>query len=157
MDMELAQLYESIDRLKEKGVVVNAYGGSGNPYDPDDAVLGEFMEYIYVSHPKDRPDWLEAFYQVLNWQYQAFYEGVATFYEDSYGLSPYGLQVKTVDFLEKQGYPEIAELFRKGMTPKNQGVYQEIYTWIGERQDEVWRFCLDILEKHRTDWPVQGV
>ena len=151
--MELEQLYESIARLKEKGVVVNAYGGSGDPCDPDGGVLGEFMEYIYIAYPRNRPDWLEAFYQVLNWQYQAFYEGVDTFYEDAYGMSPRELQEKAAEYLEAHGYLELANQFRRGMDPAAPGTYREVYQWIGDHQEAVWRFSQNILEEHRVGWP----
>ena len=147
--MELDQLYESIQNLKAKGAVADTYSGTGDLDDPDGGVLDEFMEYIYVWHAKNRPDWLEALYQVLCWQFQTFHEGVDGYYEDFYGDSPRALQIKTADFLEKNGYLELVAPYRQGMDSTIQGIYE----WMDEHLETVWRFCLDILENHRLDWP----
>lgn len=143
--MELEELYASVGRLKAKGAVVDTY--AGDPDDPDGDVLSEFMEYIYVWHSKNRPDWLEALYQVLCWQFQTFHEG--GYYENFYGDSPRAIQVKTADFLEKNGYLELAAPYRQGMDSTIQGICE----WMDEHLETVWRFSLDILEKHRSDWP----
>ena len=149
MDMELDQLYKSIDRLKAKGAVADTYGGTDDPCDPDGGALSDLIEYICVWHSKNRPDWPEALYQVLSWQYQTFYEGAGGYYENFYGESPRELQVKTADFLEEHGYLEIAAQYRQGMDSTIQGIYE----WMGDNLEAVWQFCLDVLEAHRLDWP----
>lgn len=147
--MELDQLYESIQNLKSKGAVADTYGGTSDPDDPDGGVLSEFIEYINVWHTQNRPDWLEALYQVLAWQFETFHEGADSYYENFYGDSPRAIQVKTADFLEENGYLELAAPYRQGMDSTVQGIYE----WMDEHLETVWRFCLDILEKHRSDWP----
>ena len=147
--MELEELYESIHNLKAKGAVADTYGGTDDPDDPDGGILSDFMEYIFVSHPKDRPDWLEAFYQVMAWQFETFHEGADGYYENFYGDSPRAIQVKTADFLEQNGYLELAAPYRQGMDSTVQGIYE----WMDGHLETVWRFCLDILEKHESDWP----
>ena len=110
MGMELEELYEGAGRLKAKGAVPDTYGGTGDPDDPDGAVLTEFIEYINVWHAQNRPDWLEALYQVLAWQFETFHEGADGYYENFYGDSPREVQVKTADFMEKNGYLELGAL-----------------------------------------------
>jgi len=141
-------LYKGIANLKAKGAVANAYGGTGDPCDPDGGVLSDFIEYIYVWYSRGRPDWLEALYQVLNWQYQTFYEGADVYYENFYGDSPCELQEKTAEFLEQNGYPEIAAQYRSGS-----GSPQAVWEWMEENERAVWEFCVDVLEAHRLDWP----
>ena len=86
---------------------------------------------------------------MLAWQFETFHEGADGYYENFYGDSPREIQVKTVDFLEKNGYLELAAPYRQGMDSTVQGISE----WMDEHLETVWRFCLDILEKHRSDWP----
>ena len=44
---------------------------------------------------------------------------------------------------------ELAAPYRQGMDSTVQGISE----WMDEHLETVWRFCLDILEKHRSDWP----
>jgi len=69
---QLNKLYEMLERLNSKGCVVNAWGGCEDDFsDPDGSVLSDFMEFVggYYEY-LDVTDWMEAFYQVLCWQYQ---------------------------------------------------------------------------------------
>ena len=163
--MELDQLYESAARLKSLGVIVDTYSGSGGLEDevdePDSMVLSDLMEYICVRYPQDRPAWLEALYQVMAWQFETFHEWAGGYYDNSYGDSPYELQVKTADFLHENRYSGIETPYRRGMTPCGKGCYpkelsplaQEIRAWMWDNTEAVWLFCLDLLERHRGDWP----
>ena len=136
-------------RLKAKGAVADTYGGTGDPYDPDGDALSDFIEYICVSYPEERPDWMEAFYQVLAWQFETFHEGADGYYGNFYGDSPREVQVKTADFLEEHRYLAIAAQYRKGMDPPPWGMRD----WMNENIELIWQFSLDILEKHKLDWP----
>ena len=147
--MELEQLYESVFRLRERGAVANTYSGTGELDDSDGDALSELIEYIYVRHAQNRPDWLEALYQILVWQFDTFHEGADVYYENFHGSSPRELQVKTADFLEKHGYQEIAAQYRQGMDSTTQGIYK----WMDEHPEAVWQFRLEMLEAHRADWP----
>lgn len=44
--MEMIKFYQGLRRLNDKGEIVNAYGRSQNSADPDNDILGEFIEYI---------------------------------------------------------------------------------------------------------------
>lgn len=164
MDMELEQLYESIARLRAMGVVVNAYSGCDGPEADeleDGAVLSDLMEYICAHYPQNRPAWLEALYQVMSWQFETLHEWAGGYYGNSYGESPYELQVKTADFLRENGYSDLEAPYRRGMVPCKKGSYpkelallaREIREWIWDNTEAVWLFCLDILDRHKGDWP----
>lgn len=157
-EKELHRLYAQILRLKTAGKMVNAYNGcEEDPGEPDGDVLAYFMEYIYVYHPKNRPDWLEAFYQVLCWQFTSFHEGVDVYYENFYGGSDRETICRTAKFLQENGYADIEEPYQKGIVLCDQteqiSLTKEIYEWLCEHTKEVWDFCVDILEKNRLSWP----
>ena len=158
--MELDSLYESIARLRDRGAVADTYTGTGEADDPDGGVLSDFMEYVCEYHARNRPDWLEAFYQVLTWQFETFHEGAEGYYENLYGESNYEKQEKTADFLKEQGYLELERQFRRGMflcrsgeTSEKAAAAREIREWMWKDRACVWSFCLKILEQHRQDWP----
>ncbi|MBR6770928.1 MAG: hypothetical protein IKM28_06775 [Lachnospiraceae bacterium] len=162
---ELDQLYARITDLKSQNIMVTTYGCDDNRDTPDADILCDFMEYIYHNHPSERPDWMEAFYQILCWQFQSFHEGVATYYENFYGLSDDLLLTKTVRFLWENGYREIAEKYQQGRDayiccPYPDGKREdgkkadirEIDTWINWHTEVVWKFCLDVLEQNKAEW-----
>ena len=68
-------------------------------------------------------------------------------------MSPRELQEKAAEYLEAHGYLELANQFRRGMDPAAPGTYREVYQWIGDHQEAVWRFSQNILEEHRAGWP----
>ncbi|NBI66785.1 hypothetical protein D1646_08135 [Pseudoflavonifractor sp. 60] len=154
---EPEELYESIARLKEKGVIVNTYNGTGDLFDPDNGALSDLIEYIYVWYSRNRPDWLEALYQVMTWQFETFHEGAGGYYENFYGTSPRELQVKTADYLRDNGYTEVEAQYRQGLEATVEGVFggaaSAFEEWMDGHEEAVWRFCLDVLEQHRGDWP----
>lgn len=160
--MELDELYQALERLKKDGEIVNAYGGSEKDIDhPDGLLLYDFVEYICLNCPDGRPEWLEAFYQVCLWQYHSMYEGVHTYYSNFYGLSDYQTTIKVGDYLKSNGYTTIAEQYISGIAECEQGEYPaekketaaQIYMWIVRNTEPVWEFYIDILEKHKGDWP----
>ena len=68
--MNFDEFYRALERLKKDGEIVNAYGGSEKDVDhPAGSVLNDIMEHICEKYPNERPMWMEAFYQVFNWQY----------------------------------------------------------------------------------------
>lgn len=77
--IQLISLYDMVERLLAKGAIVSTYGCEGDFDDWDGDVLSDFMEYIYTYYSETQmDDWLEAFYQVLCWQFQSMHEGVFT-------------------------------------------------------------------------------
>ena len=154
-------MYEKIDRLKEKEVIVNTYGGCEGDFDnPDGDVLNEFMEHMKSYYLNERTDWMEAFYQILCWQFQSCHEGVKTYYENFYGCSEYLDMVETADYLQQNGYTEIYEQYKRGIVECERYEYpcemlevaKEIDKWINWHTKEVWDFCVDVLTKHRKEW-----
>lgn len=51
--------------------------------------------------------------------------------------------------MEEHGYLAIAAQYRKGMDPPPWGMRD----WMNENIELIWQFSLDILEKHKLDWP----
>lgn len=158
---ELQKLYGKIRHLKATGKTVNTYSGCEEDWEEADGdVLSDFMEYIYVHHPQDRPDWLEAFYQVFSWQFTSFHEGVTVYYENFYGESDLETVLQVSQFLQKNGYAGIANSYQKGIalcSQANQYIDQtslikEIDNWLCEHTKDVWDFCVDILEKNEARW-----
>lgn len=44
--MKIKGLYNGLERLCKKYMVVDAYSGANNCYDIDNDILGDFIEYI---------------------------------------------------------------------------------------------------------------
>lgn len=160
--MELEELYQALERLKKDGEIVNAYGGAEKDIDhPDGTTLEDFMNYICENYPNERPMWMEAFFQVFNWQYSADYEGVFTYYDNSYGDSDHQTILKVAEYLKENGYTVIAEQYtlgidvprRKEIPFKKNEIDLQIEHWVNWNTEPVWEFYLDILEKHKNDWP----
>ena len=159
---QLKVLYDMMERLKRKGKIASTYGCEDDFADEDGSVLSDFMEYICQYYEMlDMVEWLEAFYQVLCWQFQSMHEGVTTYYENFYGVSEYMSILKTSEFMQKNEYLDIYVQYSKGIVlceneceyPENvKMVAQEIDDWINWHTREVWEFCVDILEKHRDEW-----
>ena len=159
---QLVSLYDMVERLQAKGRIANTYGGCEDDWmDPDGDVLSEFMEYIFTYYADTKmDDWLEAFSQILGWQYQSMHEGVETYYENFYGVSSYPEIVRTAEYLQQNGYLDIYEQFHRGIAECEQYEYpeemkavaKEIDVWIDHHTKEVWDFCVDVLAKHKKEW-----
>ena len=161
---QLNELYGMLERLNAKGRVANVWGGCEDDFtDPDGSVLIDFLEYVCEHYEHlDVTDWMEAFYQVLSWQYQSMHEGVTTYYENFYGGSEYPIIIQTAAFLQQNGYMSVYEQYNNGIVfcdeeyehaPKEKiDAAKELDTWINWHTKEVWDFCVDILLKHRNEW-----
>lgn len=164
--MDFDEFYRALERLKKDGETVNAYGGSEKDIDhPDGSVLNDIMEHICEKYPNERPIWMEAFYQVFNWQYSAMYEGLAGYYDNFYGESDYRKITATAEFLKENGYAVVAEQYISGIVeckryeypPEKRELAKKIELCVDWDTEPVWEFYLDILEKHRNDWAeIQG-
>lgn len=159
--IQLISLYDMVERLLAKGAIVSTYGCEGDFDDWDGDVLSDFMEYIYTYYSETQmDDWLEAFYQVLCWQFQSMHEGVYTYYENFYGTSSYPEIVRSAGYLQQKAYFEIYEQFHRGIAECEQYEYpdemmdvaKEIDEWINRHTKEVWDFCVDVLMKHKQEW-----
>ena len=112
---------------------------------------------------KELPDWINAYYQVYMWEYQAFYEGLAGYYDNFYGSTDYDSIQKTSSYLIENEYGELAEcyayaLFNPVEFPEGRKWSDEIYSkiryaeeWISNHQIEIRDFFFDILFKHQDD------
>lgn len=160
--MELTELYRVLESLRDKGVVIDAYGGS-NEEDPDDYVLNELIDYIYVNFPDNRPIWLEAFYQVFGWQFNAQHEGLDTYYSNFYGDNDRQTIMKVAEFLKNSEYTIVAEKYISTISdyeglkyPENAKEIAELNekwgNWIVWNREPVWDFYVDILEKHKEEF-----
>lgn len=158
--MNFNELYQALERLRDKGEIVNAYGGpETDPDDPDGDVLDELAEYIAGQYPGEKPIWLEAFFQVFNWQFQSMHEGVSTYYSNFYGNSDYRLMAETADFLSDNGYTTVAEQYKAGIAHCRRYEYPaektetaaRIDRWINWNTKPVWDFYVDVLETHKNE------
>lgn len=158
--MELEELYQGLERLKKDGEIVNAYGGSEKDIDHEDGmILSDFMEYICINYPTKRPMWMETFFQVFNWQYSAFYEGVNTYYCNFYGDSEPRSIAEVAEYLKHNGYEVIAQKYIFGITDYDQSlpykkseIQIQLEEWIDWNTELVWEFYVNILEKHKNEW-----
>ena len=155
--MEIANLYQSLDRLRESEIIANAFTSD---YDhPDAAVLTEFAEFFYEHYQNQMPPWMETFYQIYCWQFQSFHEGVGTYYENFYGDSDYKAIMPTVRYLEQNQYIEVAEKYKLGAAKCERYQYPEgkrpllvtIDKWLNWNTEIVFNFYVDILEKNRAE------
>ena len=158
---ELSVLYEMLERMVEKGCIVNVWGGCEDNFsDPDGSVLSDFMEYIGLYYESlNVTDCIEAVYQILCWQYQSMHEGVITYYENFYGGSEYQTIVETAKFLKKNDYFTIYQQYNKGIVLCKEHEYtkeeinvKELDAWINWHTKEVWDFCATILLKYKNEW-----
>ena len=82
-------------------------------------------------------------------------------YENFYNTSAYPEIERTAEYLQQNGYLEIYEQFHRGIVKCEQYEYpeemkevaREIDVWINWHTKEVWDFCVDVLTKHKEDWP----
>lgn len=158
---KLTALYERLTKLKELDEEGNVYGGSAS-IDADWYVLDDFLEQLTGMY-KELPDWINAYYQVYMWEYQAFYEGLAGYYDNFYGSTDYDSIQKTSSYLIENEYGELAEcyayaLFNPVEFPEGRKWPDEIYSkikyaeeWISNHQIEIRDFFFDILFKHQDD------
>ncbi len=164
--MELSEMYQALERLKNQGEIVNAYCGAEKDIDnPDGDVLIDLMEYTYTNYPNERPIWLETFFQIFNWQYSSMHESIDTYYSNFYGDSDYQTITKVAQFLNDNKYTVVAEKYtfglEQGLTDYEIGKYpdekkeivKQLDIWINWNTEAVWEFYLYILEKHKNDWP----
>lgn len=150
-DSQLSELYQKLDRLIATGEVANAYGGTQDFDDPDGDVLSEFIEFIDEFYSDNRPEWLEAFYQVFTWQFQSCHEGVATYYNNSNGLSDDQTIKKTANYLQHMKYAKLSQMYSMGMDA-TQSEYMQIDAWVNDNFELVWDFYVDILGNHKLNW-----
>lgn len=155
--MDINELYNGLARLKKKGEVLDAYGGSPDIYEPDANILMEFYEYIVEHYEDELPVWAETFIQIFSWQYQTFHEGSITYYENFYGHTDYQKIIKVAEYLQQNGYngivkPYVSPAFDCSNCdyPDNMKHFlAETEKWMYENEETVWYFYVDILEKNK--------
>lgn len=159
---EVEELYERLQRLVKTNAVVNFYGGC-----VDDRVDAEILDDFYiflVEKYEEWPDWVNAYIQVYSWEYQAFYEGLITYYTNFYQHTDYESIQRTAQYLTEAGYEEVAKVYNKTMFDgrKYHNEYEqwpeEIWKlvrqaeqWIGDNEKTIMDCCIDILMRHKEE------
>ena len=109
---EIGKLYERLQELVDSNAVVNFYGGC-----IDDSVDAEIVDDFYIflveKYEEQWPDWANAYIQVYSWEYQAFYEGLITYYTDFYQHTDYESIQRAAKYLTEAGYEEVAGVYNK--------------------------------------------
>lgn len=154
----LAHWYEQLEILEKSGVVGDAYGGTMHlDADVDWEVIFSFYEYITEVY-KELPLWANAFIQIYSWQYQNFYEGLSTYYENLYEHTGYDSIMSTREFLAKEGYEKLAECYNHVLFEEDIYSLEEIgesfrkaEAWIGENDKVIQDFYIDVLKRHRKE------
>jgi len=162
---ELTALYARLTELKELDEEGNVYGGSAS-IDADWYVLDDFFEQLPKLY-KEVPDWVNAYYQVYMWEFQAFYEGLSGYYANFYKSTDYDSIQKTARYLSENGYEAIAEcynyvMFDAGKFPESEKwppewpdeIYEKVIhaeSWIENHQIEIRDFFFDVLFRHQDE------
>ncbi len=153
---KLTQWYEKLDYLEQSGIVGNAYGGT--PSIETDAVweiVDMFYEFIAEEY-EELPDWANAFVQIYSWQFQNFHEGLTTYYENFYEYTDYDSIMSTREFLTKEGYEKLAQCYNYVLFEEDtysldeiRESFQKTCKWIGDNEQIIQDFYIDVLKKHR--------
>lgn len=162
---EIEKLYERLIKLQELDEEGNVYGGSAS-IDADWYVLDDFLELL-TSLYMDESDWVNAYYQIYMWEFQAFYEGLDGYYGNFYKNTGYEEIQRTAKYLSDNGYDAIAlcynstifdskelideEKWPPDWPPEIHGKIRLATKWIEEHQIEIRDFFFDILFKHQEE------
>ena len=154
----IEEWYQELKCALDDGKVMTAFGGDD---ERNGEVLMDFYEYIYEVYEEDLPSWAHTYIQVYSWQFQAFHEGVQTYYENFYEDNDYASIMKAADYLRENDYREIYEIFVSAAVNCDQGNYPKeksdllwkVQEWIDDEEhvETVWHFYIDILEKNKTE------
>lgn len=154
--IDIEAWYQELKCALDNNKVMTAYGGND---ERNGEVLMDFYECIYEIYEEDLPSWAHTYIQVYSWQFQAFHEGVQTYYENFYEDNDYVSIMKAANYLRGSGYREIYEVFVSAAVDCEQYNYPKeksdllckVQQWIEEHIETVWYFYTDILEKNKTE------
>lgn len=159
---QVQRLYERLQELVESNAVVNFYGGCVDD-SVDAEIVDDFYIYLVEKYGEEWPDWANAYIQVYSWEYQAFYEGLITYYTNFYQHTDYESIQRAAEYLTKSGYREVADCYNKTMfdggnyDSKNEwsketwNLIRKAEEWIGDNQKIIMDCCIDILVKHKQE------
>lgn len=173
---ELEEEIQKFNKLKQQQQeiddeeILSAFNDSAD-------VLTNFKEYIVTHYDKNRPIGVEAFYQIMSWQWSAFYEGIELYYENFYEESDYKTIMRVAQYLKENGYTEFSEYYAApaveyeeipveeweeysdGVKYRPMNHYpEEMYPilkktekWAEENMEMTWNFYVDVLEKNKLE------
>lgn len=137
--------YERLEKLKEANIIANVYGG----FDEDVEVLTDFLEFLCKYFKEKMPNWVNAYIQLYSWEFQRYHEGLDTYYENLYGNTDSKSIQKAVEYLQHEGYKEIAVQLIAGLSDNK--LIANVEKWIDENQECIYDCYIDLLINHKNE------
>ena len=138
---------EVLRRLRswpEKTDMITAYGCDDEIDDQE--VLFDFYK-LFASEKDINDNMINAFIQLYSLDYNYYYEGIQTFYDNCYGFNSKNQINQAVDWLKYHQYSNIGEVMELGFDKSKQ---QYVSDWIFENVDIIYsayRYIMLLFEQ----------